>query len=89
MVVGEGFYRTAHRTLSGAPATSPSRWVPTVGALTCGATGQSGGAPDSPVVHRTVTVHYPVRLLAPALTLRAQSLTFDPCSPFADDRWRC
>jgi hypothetical protein len=30
-----------HRTLSGAPATSPSRWVPTVGALTCGATRQS------------------------------------------------
>jgi hypothetical protein len=25
-----------HRTLSGAPATSPGRWVPTVGALTAG-----------------------------------------------------
>jgi hypothetical protein len=25
-----------HWTLSGAPATSPGRWVPTVGALTCG-----------------------------------------------------
>jgi hypothetical protein len=37
--VGEGFCRQA-------PATSPGRWVPTVGALTCGATGQSGGAPD-------------------------------------------
>jgi hypothetical protein len=36
-----------HRTLSGAPTTSPSRWVPTVRALTSGATGQSGGAPDS------------------------------------------
>jgi hypothetical protein len=35
-----------HRTLSGAPATSPGHWVPTVGALTCGATGQSSGAPD-------------------------------------------
>jgi hypothetical protein len=33
-----------HRTLSGAPATSPSCWVLTVGALTCGATGQSSGA---------------------------------------------
>jgi hypothetical protein len=31
------------------------------------------GPPDSPVVHRTVTVHCPVRLLAPALTLRALS----------------
>jgi hypothetical protein len=33
------------------------------------------GPPDSPVVHRTVTVHCPVRLLALALTLRAQSRT--------------
>jgi hypothetical protein len=31
------------------------------------------GPPDSPVVHRTITVHYLVRLLAPALTLRALS----------------
>jgi hypothetical protein len=38
----------AHRTLSGAPATSPSRWVPTVGALTCGPAWLSGGAPDKP-----------------------------------------
>jgi hypothetical protein len=35
-----------HWTLSGAPATSPSRWVPTVGALTCGPAWLSGGAPD-------------------------------------------
>jgi hypothetical protein len=35
-----------HRTLSGAPATSADRWGSTVGALTCGATGLSGGAPD-------------------------------------------
>jgi hypothetical protein len=27
------------------------------------------GPSDSPVVHRTVTIHCPVRLLAPALTL--------------------
>jgi hypothetical protein len=31
-----------HRTLSGAPATSPGRWVPTVGALTCGPAWLSG-----------------------------------------------
>jgi hypothetical protein len=37
-----------HRTLSGAPATSPGRWVPTVGALTCGPAWLSGGAPDRP-----------------------------------------
>jgi hypothetical protein len=35
-----------HRTLSGAPATSAGRWVLTVGALTSGASGLSGGAPD-------------------------------------------
>jgi hypothetical protein len=35
-----------HRTLSGAPATSLGRWVPTVGASDNGVTGQSGGAPD-------------------------------------------
>jgi hypothetical protein len=35
------------------------------------------GPPNSPVVHRTVTVHCLVRLLAPAVTLRAQ---FAHCS---------
>ena len=35
-----------HRTLSGAPATSAGRWVLTVRALTGGASGLSGGAPD-------------------------------------------
>jgi hypothetical protein len=35
-----------HRTLSGAPATSASRWVLTIGALTGGASGLSGCAPD-------------------------------------------
>ena len=37
-----------HRTLSGAPAMSRGRWVPTVGALTCGPAWLSGGAPDRP-----------------------------------------
>jgi hypothetical protein len=37
-----------HRTVSGAPPTSPGRWVPTVGALTCGPAWLSGGAPDMP-----------------------------------------
>jgi hypothetical protein len=35
-----------HRTLSSAPATSADRWGSTVGALTCGASRLSGGAPD-------------------------------------------
>jgi hypothetical protein len=48
----EAVCRMAHRTvrcatrMSGAPATSPGRWVLTVGALTGGASGLSGGAPD-------------------------------------------
>jgi hypothetical protein len=36
------------------------------------------GPPDSPVVHRTGTVHCPVRLLAPALPLRELS-TYCSC----------
>jgi hypothetical protein len=35
-----------HWTLSGAPATSPGRRVPTVGALSCGPAWLSSGAPD-------------------------------------------
>jgi hypothetical protein len=42
----EGCCRMAHQTLSGAPATSAGRWGSTVGALTGGASGLSGGAPD-------------------------------------------
>jgi hypothetical protein len=59
--VGEGFCRMAHQTLSDAPATSPGRWVPTVGASDNWATGQSGGAPD---------IHYSLSGApsAPALT---------------------
>jgi hypothetical protein len=37
-----------HRTVSGVLATSPGRWVPTVGALSCGPAWLSGGAPDRP-----------------------------------------
>jgi hypothetical protein len=57
-VVG-GIYKPNHQTSrlveaavvwrtgqSGAPATSPGRWVPTVGALTCGPAWLSGDAPD-------------------------------------------
>jgi hypothetical protein len=42
------------------------------------------GPSDSPVVHRTITVHCPVRLLAPALTLRALSAQ---CSAFIGFCW--
>jgi hypothetical protein len=36
-----------HQTVSGAPATSPGRWILNVGASDFWVTGQSGGAPDS------------------------------------------
>jgi hypothetical protein len=51
-VGGWGIYSPNHqnvavgRLLFGAPATSAGRWVLTVGALTGGASGLSGGAPD-------------------------------------------
>jgi hypothetical protein len=45
--VAVGRLSVAGRTgQSGAPATSAGRWVLTVGALTGGASGLSGGAPD-------------------------------------------
>jgi hypothetical protein len=36
-----------HRSLSGAPAMSPNRWVRPLKLLTTGSIGQFGGAPDS------------------------------------------
>jgi hypothetical protein len=66
-----------HRTLSGAPATSPGRWVPTVGASDNGATGQSGGAPDS---------HYSLSG-APSAHALTSARAVAHCS-VADDRWR-
>jgi hypothetical protein len=44
--------------------------------------------PDSPVVHRTVTIHCPVRLLALLWLLRAQACTVHFHCSSADDRWR-
>jgi hypothetical protein len=49
-----------HRTVSGAPATSPGRWVPTVGALTCGPAWLSGGAPDKSCRLSGVPLSHPV-----------------------------
>jgi hypothetical protein len=46
MVVGE-LCPVRHWTLSGAPATSPNRWVRLLKLLTTGPIGQSGGASDS------------------------------------------
>jgi hypothetical protein len=68
MTVGEVFCRMAHRTVRCATGhysvRQPRHQVVGFRPLEL----LTGGPPDSPVVHRTVTVHCPVRLLAPALT---------------------
>jgi hypothetical protein len=76
VAVGEGCCRRAHRTVRCTTGHCPVRQPchPTIRVrplelLTC-------GPPNSPVVHRTGPVHCPVRHLAPALTLRAQSALF-------------
>jgi hypothetical protein len=75
VAVGEGFCRRAYRTVRCATGHYPVQpHHPTVRVqplelLTC-------GPPDSLVVHQTGPVHCPVRHLAPALTLRAQSTLF-------------
>jgi hypothetical protein len=66
-----------HRTLSGAPATSPGRWIPTVGASVFWATGQSGGATDS---HCSVSG-------APSGSALTLARTVAHLMPSADDRW--
>jgi hypothetical protein len=75
MTVGEGFCRMAHRTVRCAtrhcPVRQPCHQAVAFRPLELWYV----GPPDSPVVHRTITVHCPVRLLALALTLRAQSRT--------------
>jgi hypothetical protein len=68
----------AHRTLSGAPATSPNRWIPTVGASVFWATGQFGGAPDR---HCSVSS-------APSGSALTLARTVAHLMPSADDRWR-
>jgi hypothetical protein len=68
MVVGEGGCRMAHRTVRCTTGHCPVRQPrhPTVRVQPL--EHLTTGPPDSPVVHWTVTVHCPVRLLTPALT---------------------
>jgi hypothetical protein len=49
----------------------------------------SSGPPDSPVVHQTVNIHYPVRLLALLWLLRVQARIVAHLLFVADDRCRC
>jgi hypothetical protein len=89
--VVEGIYSPNHQTSrlvkavvawrtgqSGAPATSPSRCILTVGASVFWATGQSGGAPDRSCRLSGVPS-------GAALTL---ARTVGYLMPSADDRWR-
>jgi hypothetical protein len=73
MAVGRGCRRWAHRTVRCATGHCPMRQPrhPTVRVRPL-ELGQMG-PPDNPVVHRTGTVHCPVHLLAPALTLHELS----------------
>jgi hypothetical protein len=79
MVVGEAVCRWAHQIVRCATGHCPVRQPrhPTVRVRPLEL--YQPGPPDSPVVHRTVTVHCPVRLLAPALTLCMQTCTVHCC----------
>jgi hypothetical protein len=67
-----------HRTLSGAPATSPGRWILTVGASVFWGTGQFGGAPDG---HCSLSG-------APSVSALTLARTVAHSMRSADDRWR-
>jgi hypothetical protein len=64
---------------SGAPATSPDRWVLTVGASDIWATGQSGCAPDS---HCSLSG-------APSRSALTSARTVAHLLLVADDHWHC
>jgi hypothetical protein len=85
--VGKAVCRWAHRTVRCATGHCPVRQPrhPTVRVRPLELL--TAGPPNSSMVHRTGTVHCSVRLLAPALTLRAQSALFTV--HFAVDRWPC
>jgi hypothetical protein len=71
VTVGEGFCRMAHRIVRCATGHCPVHQPrhPAVGFWPLELL--TGGPPDSPVVHRTVTIHCLVRLLALLWLLRA------------------
>jgi hypothetical protein len=89
IVVGEGCCRMAHRIVRCATGHCPVRQPrhPTVRVRPLELL--TSGPPDSPVVHRTVTIHYPVRLLSLLWLLRAQARTVHFYCTVADDRWHC
>jgi hypothetical protein len=91
MVDGWGIYSPNHQTSrlveaavawrtgqSGAPVTSPGRWIPTVGASVFWATGQSGGASD----------RYCSLSGVPSVSALTLARTVAHSMRSADDRWR-
>jgi hypothetical protein len=89
VTIGEGFCRMAHRTVRYATGhysvRQPRHQVVGFRPLEL----LIGGPLDSPVVHQTVTIHCPVRLLALLCLLRAQARTVHFYCSITDDRWRC
>jgi hypothetical protein len=86
--VGGGCCRMAHRTVWCATGQCPVRQPRHQAVGFRPLELLTTGSPDSPVVHRTGPIHCPVRLMTPALTLRAQSALFLFTVAVADDRWR-
>jgi hypothetical protein len=71
--------RMAHGNLSGAPATSADRWGSTVGVLSCGPSGRSGGAPD-----RSYRLSG-----APSRACLTSARFWRALNASTGDRWRC
>jgi hypothetical protein len=89
IAVGEGCCHMAHRIVRCATGHCPVRQPrhPTVRVRPLDLL--TSGPPDSLVVHRTVPIHFLVRLLALLLLLCAQSRTVHFYCSVADDHWRC
>jgi hypothetical protein len=87
--IGGGCCRMAHRTVPCATGHCPVRQPrhPAVGFWPLELL--TSGPPNSLMVHRTVTVHCPVRLLAPVLTSACAGAHCSTFIVLADDRWRC
>jgi hypothetical protein len=89
IAVGEGCCRMAHRTVRCATEHCPVRQPrhPTIRVRPLELL--TSGPPDSPVVHRTVTIHGLLCLLALLWLLCAQARTVHFYCSVADGRWRC
>jgi hypothetical protein len=87
--VGGGCCRMAHRKVWCATGQCPVRQPrhPTVRVRPLELL--TSGPSDSPMVHRTVTVHCPVRLLVPVVTSARAGAHCSAFIVLADDHWCC